>query len=285
MPKEPWIWQGGKILPAREATVSVLDHGFLYGDSIYETVRTFRGRLFDLEAHLERLERSANLLGLALPCSREELTGWIEETAAVAAPAEAGIRVTLSRGPGPLGIDPEPCRDPQILIYGWALPDGPHPARELGLRLAVATVRRNSPEALDPAIKSGNFLNNIQALREAHSRDFDDAILLTLEGHVAEGTTWNLFWRQGETLRTGVDRGILRGVTRGWVFEAAERLRIPVERGSFAAEDLFTAEEAFITSSIRGILPVRSIEDREFPVPGAMTARFLTEYDRTTQGE
>ena len=285
MKNEPWIWQRGEIVPAREATVSVLDHGFLYGDSIYETVRTFGGRLFDLEAHLDRLERSAAALGLTLPLPRAELTARIEETAAVAAPAEAGVRVMISRGAGPLGIDPEPCQEPELLIYAWRLSSGPHPQRDTGVRLAVATVRRNPPEALDPAIKSGNFLNNIQALREARGRDFDDAILLTIDGHVAEGTTWNLFWRRGETLHTGVDDGILQGVTRRWVFEAAERLGIPLERGSFPPEDLFAAEEAFITSSVRGILPVRTIEDHDLPAPGATTARLLTEYERFTEGE
>ena len=281
----PWIWIDGKIIPAQEATVGVLDHSFLYGDSIYETVRTYGGTLFRLDAHLDRLDLSAARVGMTLPADRATVRAIVTQVAAHGAPGEVGVRLMISRGEGPLGIDPSLCPTPRILAFGWNLPAGPNPLEAQGIDLTIADTRRNPASALDSAIKSGNFLNNIQAYREAKARGVSDAVLLTVAGHVAEGTTWNLFWVRDGEVRTGEDRGILLGVTRAAVFEALEQLSIPVTCDAFLPEDLLSADEAFLTSSIRGVIPISSIDLARYPVPGPITERVREEYAKITERE
>lgn len=285
-PGPPWVWIDGAVVPAGDARIGVLDHGFLYGDSIYETLRTHDRRLFRLDEHLDRLEGSAEGIGLALPWSRDDLRAILEETIAHGpADHDVGLRLMVTRGEGPLGIDPTRCPEPRLLIFGWAVLRGEHPLASTGVRVVITGVRRNPPSALDPRIKSGNFLNNILAYREVKAADAYEGVLLTVEGWIAEGTTSNIFWVHDGEVRTSEDRGILLGVTRLTVLEILEAEGIPHRRDAFPPEDLLEADEAFLTSTLKGILPIGQVDGATLPVPGPITARIAEAYRLRTRPE
>lgn len=276
---ELWVWIDGRITGAADARIGVLDHGFLYGDSIYETLRTHDGRLFRLVAHLERLEASAAGIGLALPWSRDDLEGILDEvTARAPAGRDVGLRLIVTRGEGPIGLDPALCPHPRLIVLAWPIVRGEHPLAAAGAEVIVTRIRRNPPSALDPHIKSGNFLNNILAYREVVAAGAFEGILLTVEGAVAEGTTSNIFWVKGGEVRTAEDRGILLGVTRSTVLEILAAEGIPRRLGAFPPEDLLGADEVFLTSTLKGILPVGRVDGARFPVPGPVTARIAAAY-------
>ncbi|MFQ5654283.1 MAG: aminotransferase class IV [Planctomycetota bacterium] len=284
---DPWVWMDGSVEAAAEARVGVLDHGFLYGDSVYETLRTHGGRLFALEDHLTRLEASAAAIGLELPWERESLRQVLEEVRRAAPQgSEAGIRLVVTRGEGPLGLDPGLCPRPRLVVFGWPIPPGRHPHAAEGVDIVITSIRRNPPGALDPHIKSGNSLNNILAYREVRDRGAFEGVLLTLDGAVAECTTSNIFWVHGGEVRTPPDEGILLGVTRAVVLGILSREGIPLRIGSFPAEDLRGAGEAFITSSLKGILAVRSIDGEVLrgACPGERTRRIADLYEEETRG-
>lgn len=281
-----WVWLDGRVTSAADAKIGVLDHGFLYGDSIYETLRTHDGRLFRLAAHLQRLEASAAGIGLVLPWSRAELTEILGTmTARAPAGRDVGLRLIVTRGEGAIGLDPALCPHPRLIVLAWPIVRGDHPLAAGGAEIIVAKIRRNPPSALDPQIKSGNFLNNILAYREVVAVGAFEGILLTVEGAVAEGTTSNIFWASKGEVRTAEDRGILLGVTRSTVLEILAAERIPSRLGAFPPEDLRGADEVFLTSTLKGILPVKRVDDARFPVPGALTARIARAYRaRIAQG-
>ena len=212
----------GKLVPPDQAVVPVLDRGFLYGDSVYEVVRTYAGRPFELERHLARMEKTAERIGLTLP-RREVVLTELQRTLDAAGNVESYARIVITRGIGEFGLSPLLARGQNRLIV-IVRPLTP-PAEEQyqrGLQMAIARTRRNPPQALDPALKTGNYLNNILALREAHEAGADDAILLDLSGRVTEGTTSNVFFVQRGVLVTPpLALGMLEGVTRGLFIEIA----------------------------------------------------------------
>ncbi|MCA8962992.1 MAG: aminotransferase class IV, partial [Planctomycetes bacterium] len=213
--KQPWIWQDGAITDPGSATIPVTDHGFLYGDSVYETIRTYGARPFALGSHLDRLDRSAAAIGLRIPMDRARLAEAIEQVIdARPERSEVGIRLMVTRGIGPIGLDISLCRTPRVIMIGWSISPGRHPMAEVGVSVVVSSIRRNPPNALNPHIKSGNFLNNILAYREAREQGAFEAILLTTENTVAEATTSNVFWIRDGEVRSSTDEGILLGVTR-----------------------------------------------------------------------
>ncbi len=280
---EYWVWMDGKVGPPEEARVSVLDHAFLYGDSVYETLRTHSGRCFAVADHLDRLEDSARGLALDLPWPRAELERALDETArARPAGREAGLRLVVSRGVGPIGLDTESCRTPRLVLFGWPIDPGRHPAFRTGIHAVVTGVRRNPPSALDPRIKSGNFLNNILAFREAKQRGAQEGILLGINGFVAEGTTSNVFWVSDGEVYTPEERGILPGVTRKYLLGILESERIRCHVGRFAPEEMASAEEVFITSSLRAVMPVVKLDGRAIGEgrSGPVTERLADCYDR-----
>ncbi|HEY3175390.1 MAG TPA: aminotransferase class IV [Candidatus Polarisedimenticolia bacterium] len=257
----------GSIAPLDRATVSVNDHGFLYGDGVYETVRTYDGRPFLVERHLERLERSAAAIRLRLPWSRLDLAGEIDRTlAAVRGAGGAGefaIRIMTTRGPGPLGYDPDLCPRPTLVILARFLKPVPIEDREIGIAAIVAGVRRNPIEALDPRIKSTNLLNNILAAQQAKDAGAAEAILCNTAGFLAEGTLTNVFFVKDGAVRTpSLDCGILSGVTRDLLLELGPRGGLTFEQGRYRAEDLSEADEIFVTSTTREILPVALLDGR-----------------------
>jgi branched-chain amino acid aminotransferase len=271
-----WVYLNDRFVDQKEAVVSVFDHGFLYGDGVYETLRSYGGRFFMLQAHLARLQRSASLIGLELPIPLDEWPPLLRETLARNELRDAHLRITVSRGEGELGLDPALCRQPTLVIMARPLVRYPDRLYEEGVGLAIATVRRNLITALSPRIKSLNFLNNILAKQEAAKAGAFDALMLNAEGLLTESTTSNFFFvREGRIYTPSIDCGILDGITREVVLTLAKEAGIQTEEGRYPAETLARAEEAFLTNTSMEIMPVCSI-DRQ-PVgsgrPGSWTLK------------
>jgi branched-chain amino acid aminotransferase len=271
----------GRVCLPEEAKISVFDRGFLYGDSVYETIGTVYGRLFALSEHLVRLERSAQRIGLRVP-PRTEIERAIAETIAAGGNAESRVRVILTRGSGKMDLDPAAVDDTQLVVIVFPL--GP-PTPEMfakGVSVAIVSVHRNSPRAIDPAVKSGNYLNNVLALGEARRSGAYEAILCAADGTVAEGSTSNIFIVDKSEVRTpGLDVGILDGITRAKVFELCKANGISLREVKIQPDELRAAEEAFITSATRGVLPVTRVDEHLIGDgnPGPVTRRLMGLYD------
>jgi branched-chain amino acid aminotransferase len=272
----------GRVCAPEEAKISIFDRGFLYGDSVYETIGTVYGRLFAARDHLDRLERSASRIGLRFP-PRADVERAIAETVAAAGNAESRVRVILTRGAGKLDLDPASADDTQLIVIVFPL--GP-PTREMyekGVEVAIVSVARNNPRAIDPAVKSGNYLNNILALGEARRRSGAyEAILCCADGTVAEGASSNIFAVvEGKVMTPPTEVGILDGITRAKVIALCRANDVPFAEGRLSPFDLRGAEEAFITSATRGVLPVTRIDGSPVGagVPGPITRRLMGLYD------
>jgi branched-chain amino acid aminotransferase len=245
-----------------------MDHGFLYGDSVYETVRTYRRVPFLLSRHLDRLQRSLDRVFLPLPLSRKELEAEVLRTVReVPIAGDLVLRIVVSRGIGAIGLDVNLCEEPCYLIYALELANAVPPQADpdsdgSAVRVVISKVRRNSPRALDPSIKSGNFLNNILAFKEACDASAYEALLCTSDGYLAEGTTANVFVAKDGFVWTPRSWGILDGITRAVVFEEAEAAGIQIGETNIPPEALFSADEIFLSSSVKGIVPVGSVNDR-----------------------
>ncbi len=269
-----WIYLNDRFVKREDAHVSVFDHGFLYGDGVYETLRAYGGCVFMLTQHLARLQRSAHLIGLELPIPEKDWPSLLKEAIQRNGLHDAYLRITVSRGEGDIGLDPGLCRRPTVVIL--ALPFKPYPAQlfQEGVRLAIVPVRRNLAAALSPQIKSLNFLNNILAKREATKAGAFDGLMLNAEGHLTECTASNLFFVQAGCLCTpSVDCGILDGITREVVMLLAREQRIPVEAGRYRPESLRLAEECFLTNTTMEIMPVREVDGKPIGSggPGSVT--------------
>ncbi|MGD0282146.1 MAG: aminodeoxychorismate lyase [Dissulfurispiraceae bacterium] len=279
-----FVYLNNSIVPAAEARISVFDHGFLYGDGIYETMRVYDGVVFLIDEHLKRLHRSASLIGLDIPRSDDEIRGAVYETLLANGVSDAYVRLTISRGQGEVGLDPDLCKEPTFIIIAEKFRNYPRSYYENGIHLKIASVRRNLKEALNPQIKSLNFLNNILAKIEAKQADAHEAIMLNASGHLAEGTVSNIFFLKNSILQTpSVQCGILDGITRGMVIDLASRNAIPVKEGEFTPEELYGASEVFITNSTMEIMPVSSVDEVRFHV-GDTARLLLTKYRQEVNG-
>ena len=270
--------------------VPVLDRGFLYGDSVYEVVRTYRGRPFELQRHLERMDRTAQRIALALP-ARERIVKELQRTLDAAGNPESYARIIVTRGVGKFGLGLHNAEGLNRLIILVRPLELPAPEMyERGLSMAVVKTRRNPPQALDPALKTGNYLNNILALREAHDAGCDDAILLDLQGRVTEATTSNIFFVQrGVMITPPLSLGMLEGVTRHLAIEVARGEGILVREEPHGPEALAAADEVFVTSTIREVMPVTSLSFLESGEqkrvvgdgkPGPLSRRLLDSFRR-----
>ena len=276
------VYIDGRVCVPEEAKISVFDRGFLYGDSVYETIGTAYGRLFALSDHLTRLERSAQRIGLRVP-PRAAVEAAIAQTVAAAGNDESRVRVILSRGAGKLDLDPASVDDTQLVVIVFPL-GAPTPAMyEKGVSVAIVSVHRNSPLAIDPAVKSGNYLNNVLALGEARRRlGAYEAMLCAADGTIAEGSTSNVFVvYRGEVRTPGLDVGILDGITRSKVLELCRANAIPLRETRLTPAELRGADEVFITSATRGVLPVTTVDGAGVAngVPGPITRRLMGLYD------
>jgi branched-chain amino acid aminotransferase len=273
---------GGKVCLPEEAKVSVFDRGFLYGDSVYETIGTAHGRLFAASDHLARLERSAMRIGLRVP-ARATIESAIAQTIAAAGNPESRVRVILTRGEGKLDLDPASVDDTQLVVIVYPLGAPTPEMYEKGVAVAIVSITRNSPSAIDPAVKSGNYLNNVLALGEARRRQGAyEAILCGSDGSVAEGATSNVFIVVGGEVRTpALEVGILDGITRSKVLELCRTNGVRLVETRISPDELRAAEEVFITSATRGVLPVTRVDDK--PVgsgtPGPTTRKLMALYE------
>jgi branched-chain amino acid aminotransferase len=277
------IYVDGRISDEAGATIPVLDRGFLYGDSVYEVTRTVAGRPVDLGPHLDRLGRSAGRLRMMLP-PRAVIEDAVAETLAAAgvrsgSKADAYIRIVVTRGSGEIGLDPMLADRPRVVVIVKPVSLPKPEAMKNGVVVRIVSVERMSPRALDPAIKSGNYLNNILALDEARQKMAYEAILCDHEGRVTEGSTSNVWSVSAGVVRTPpTSVGILPGITRWRLLALAAANGILAEEVDLRPADLLAADEMFLTSSIRGVLPISQIDDRTLGV-GPVTRRLQTLYD------
>jgi branched-chain amino acid aminotransferase len=277
------VYVNGHFVPKETASVSVFDHGFLYGDGIYETLRAYNGKLFLLDKHLARLKHSAAAISLKLPLSLEKIGEALNESLNVNKLSEAFVRIHLSRGPGQIGLDPALCRAPTMIIVTQPFKDYPAEFYEDGVAVAVVATRRNHPLAISPVIKSTNFLNNILAKIESLKAGAYEGIMLNWEGYVAEGTISNVFTVKHGILRTpDLETGILEGVTRDLVLHLARKDRIPIKEAKLKPHDLTGADECFITNTTVEVLPVTRVNRATIGSgkPGPVTAILREAYKR-----
>ncbi|MBI3812498.1 MAG: aminotransferase class IV [Nitrospirae bacterium] len=251
------IYLDRKFVAEKKAVVSVFDHGFLYGDGIFETLRAYDGRLFRVDEHLARLKESAKRLKIALPYALPVLRRLMFQTLAINHLRNALIRIAVSRGAGPIGLDPDLCRKPMLVITPRAF-NGCSPEQyRKGLKVAIVSVRRIPSKALDSRIKSMNFLNNILAKIQAKENHSDEGLMLTLDGYLSEGSVSNLFLVKGRRLYTpAANLGILVGITRQAVIGLSKKVRIPVREAQLKPSDLYKADECFLTNTSMEIMPV-----------------------------
>ena len=263
-------WMNQSIMPARDATVSVFDHGLLYGDGVFEGLRFYFNKTFMLDAHLKRLQASADAIELVLPMSLAEIGEAIAKLVD-AFPGESGyLRLVVTRGVGSLGIDPRKCPQPNLFIIADELSVMDVSDPSLGIRLHVAETRRIPIECLDPRIKSMNYLNNILARIEANRAGCDEALMLNLDGKICEGSVDNLFIvRAGELLTPPIEDGMLEGVTRSVVIDVAKAAGIPCHQTSLELDDLYTADECFLTGTGAELIPVSEVGAHRFSAPAA----------------
>jgi len=258
------IYINGKFYKEQDAKISVFDHGFLYGDGVYETLRTYNGKLFRFEDHYDRLVRSAKLIGLDFD---DDLRYAVQQTIAKNQLTEARVRITVSRGAGPIGLDPALCGHPTVVIIATEFKPYPPEIYENGVKLIVAKTIRNHPQAINPEIKSLNFLNNILAKVEAKKAGAFDAIMLNWEGVVAEATIANVFIvKDGVLITPPVEVGLLNGITRQIVIDCVRQLNIPFQEKRFKADELLVADEVFLTNTSGEVVPVGMVDKMEFSV-------------------
>ncbi len=270
------VYVNGRITSKDEATISVYDHGYLYGDGVFEGIRVYGGRIFRLEEHLDRLYSSARHIMLQVPLSREAMRDAIIETVRASGLRDAYIRPVVSRGPGDLGIDPRKCQTPTVVIIVDAIQLYPQEAYERGLRMITATVRRPAPDALNGRIKSLNYLNNILARIEANQAGVEEALMLTADGYVCECSADNFFLITGGEVWTPAPHlGLLRGVTRDVVLALAAEAGIPATERIFTLYDVYAADECFLTGTGAEVAPVVEIDGRQIGDgrPGPLTQR------------
>lgn len=275
-----WIYLNNKFVKKEEAVISVFDHGFLYGDGVYETIRSYRNRIFMCDQHVARLFRSAEAIGLTIPIPMKNWPGLLHESMVRNdvgnAQRDAYMRITISRGVGDIGLDPALCPSPTVVIMAKPLTLPASSLYEKGVALIVASTKRNLPSALSPQIKATNFLNNILAKREAIAAGVFDSIFLNWEHHLTECTVSNLFFVTDGCLRTpAVECGLLDGITRTIVMQLARELRIPIEEGRFTPDQLYRANECFLTNTSMEIMPVASVDHRPIGEgkPGPLTRK------------
>jgi branched-chain amino acid aminotransferase len=272
----------GEFLDEQHATVSVLDHGFLFGDSVYEVFRTVGGRLFAADRHLRRLHASANAIEMALQRDDAWILEHLHAMHAHRGGGESYLRLIVTRGVGRIDLHPESCLRQNFVGIAKAINIWPREHYEQGCKVILADVRRNPKQATDPAIKSGNYLNNVLALIEARRHGAAEAVMLNLSGHLTEATTSNVFLvSQGKVLTPALREGLLDGITRQFVREACQDLALHCQEAELTTEDLYAAEEIFLTSTTRDVMPVGRVGEHRVPnAPGPVTARIAEAYQR-----
>jgi branched-chain amino acid aminotransferase len=257
------VWINGKLFDKADAKVSVFDHGLLYGDGVFEGIRVYAGKVFRLREHIDRLYESARHIALEIPLNREQMLQAVLDTVKANAKQDGYIRLVITRGAGGLGLDPAKTSDPQVIIIVDDISLYPAEYYEKGLEVITASFIRNHPNALNPRIKSLNYLNNILAKIEAVAAGCQEAIMLNHVGEVAECTGDNIFLVKRGQLRTPhLSAGILEGVTRNAVIELAREAKVPVHEMSLTRHDVYSADECFLTGTAAEVVPVVKCDGR-----------------------
>jgi len=253
----------GKLVGEQDAKISVLDHGLLYGDGLFEGIRVRAGRIFRLDQHLARLELGARALGLDLPFDNEGRASIVRETVRAFGQKEAYVRLLVTRGEGPLGVDPTTCKRPTVVCIVAEIGLYSAEQRAQGLTMITSSYRRPNPDVQDVAIKTLNYLGSALAKQEAKKQGADEALLLNQSGRVSEASVANIFALRGRSLSTppAID-GCLEGINRGAVLELAQGLGFSVSERSLGRRDLLAADEVFLTGSGAGVVGVRSLDGR-----------------------
>jgi branched-chain amino acid aminotransferase len=272
----------GRLMDQEHAVIPVFDHGFLYGEGIYETLRTYGGEPFLLDRHMRRLRASAGMIALPVPVSDDEIAARFKSTMAAAGlggdHGEAYLRLLITRGVGELSYDPAACGIPTVVIIAKPQVDPPAEAYERGVKVALVDIVRNHPGSVNPLIKSNNLLNNALAMQEAGRRGAFEGVMRNYRGELAECTTANLFIvKDGAALTPPLDAGLLAGITREFVFEVGRDAGIAVREQVLRDADLFGADEAFLTSTTRELVPITSVDARRVGtgMPGPVTLGLL----------
>ena len=277
------IYIDGKFYPEDEAKISVFDHGLLYGDGVFEGIRAYEGRIFKLEEHLARLEDSAKAILLKLPLSRKEIEKAVLETCQKNKMKSGYLRLVVTRGKGYLGLSPDRCKNPTIIIIASDLELYPEKYYREGLKVVTGATWRQSPAALDPGIKSLNYLNNILAKIEGQLAGAQEVILLNPQGLVSECSGDNIFFiRHGALITPKLSSGALNGITRATVLEIAREAGWEAREDDVRRYDLFTCEEMFLTGTGAEIVPVVEVDGRLVGdgKPGKKTADLMKRYHK-----
>jgi branched-chain amino acid aminotransferase len=280
------IYLNGKFVDRAKAVVSVFDHGLLYGDGVFEGIRSYDGLIFKLREHVQRLYESAHTIMLRIPMSHAQMIEVVKQSLRVNRLRDAYIRLVVTRGVGDLGLDPRKCARPTIFVIADKIQLYPKAIYERGLPLITVATQRNVPEALNPQIKSLNYLNNILAKIEAITAGFEEAILLSHSGYVTECTGENLFIVKGRQLLTPPPYiGVLRGITRGAVMDLGLRARLTVKEELLTRHDLFNADEMFLTGTAAEIIPVVKVDGRQIGSgrPGPVTKQLQVAFRQMTR--
>jgi len=278
---EQWIYLNGEFVTKENAKISVYDHGFLYGDGIFEGIRIYDGNIFRCKEHLDRLYDSAKSIMLDIPLSYSEMQDALVETLRKNGMRNGYIRLVVSRGPGNLGLDPTRCPQAIVVIIVEELSIYPEEAYRDGLRSVSVSPRRNLPDALNPKIKSLNYLNNILVKIQSNLAGVGEAIMLNSQGYVAEGSSDNIFIvKRGVVYTPPCYIGALEGITRGAIIDLCAKLGYPLKEEPFTLHDVYTADEAFFTGTAAEVIAVREVDGRTIGAghAGPITTRLLQEF-------
>ena len=280
----------GRMFDQEHAVISVFDHGFLFGEGVYETLRTYNGQPFLFDRHMRRLRRSAGMVSLDVPLGDGEIDARFRETMRVAglgdADREAYIRILVTRGIGELTYDPAACPTPSVVVIVKPNVDPAPEAFQRGVTVSLVPIVRNHPGSVNPLIKSNNLLNNALAMQEAFRRGGYEGIMRNYKGELAECTQSNLFIvTRGAALTPPIDAGLLPGITREFLFEVGHEAGIPVREAVLKDDDLFGADEAFLTSTTRELVPIVKVDDRQIGAgaPGPITRALLDGFRKKAQ--
>ncbi len=274
------IYIDGDYCSEADAKVSVFDHGLLYGDGVFEGIRVYDGRVFELDAHVDRLYSSAQTLALDIPLSREQVIEIVLETVR-RNPGSAYIRLVVTRGKGDLGLNPAKCPQPTVFCIAAGITLYPAEVYEKGFKLKTLATRRNDPQAVNPAVKSLNYLNNVIGSLELRDAHVDEGLFLTTSGYVCECTADNFFMIRGHKLMTpSTALGALPGITRSVVMRLAASMGLEVEEGSYTLHDVYNADEAFLTGTAAEVGPVVEVDRRKIGsgVPGPVTKEIVERF-------
>lgn len=280
------IYIDGQFYPEAEAKVSVFDHGLLYGDGVFEGIRFYNDRVFKLPEHIERLYDSAKAICMTIPMTPAEMTAALLETIRQNDLHDGYIRLVVTRGVGNLGLSPDRCKTPTVIIIAANIALYPEEHYTKGLDVVTCATRRMTPGSLSPSVKSLNYLNNIMAKIEANMAGAGEGLMLNEQGYVAECTGDNIFViKHGQVFTPEVNAGGLRGITRNVVFDIAKELGVSLTEPNLTRYDIYTADECFLTGTAAEVIPVVKLDNR--PIgdgkPGPLTAKFIAKFRAMTQ--